>query len=269
MGIKHVLFSVFIIGVLWGAGDAGQEIAVLDIGYGSRAMALGSAYVAHPPDASSLYWNPAALGFIEKNEMATSHTMLASDAAYYYLGGVYPQSLANWGFSWAQLQLKDIPETAATLNNNEVEVLRQLTYLENAVILGAGRKIFDNFAVGFNLKHITKKISDNYGEGKGYAAATGFYYIINNNLTLGCKADNVSNTQIYDTGKVEHLPPLYTAGCFYKLNPWLNLSLAGEKEATAKVLLAAMLVGNFVLVKIWLLRLAMPTIILPPGPVLV
>jgi len=46
----------------------------LKIGVGSRATAMGGAFVAVSNDVSSLYWNPAGIAKLEKNEILTSHS---------------------------------------------------------------------------------------------------------------------------------------------------------------------------------------------------
>ncbi len=229
---KKILIVLFLTGSLYSAiGDAGQEIALVEIGYGAKAFSLGSAYVAHQPDATSLYWNPAGLGYIKKSEIATMQNKLSTDASYYYLGGVFPALPLNLGFSWVQLELADIPQTAATLNNNQVTVLNNLTYYASALTIGGGQKITEQLAVGFNAKYITKKLSDDQGQSEGYSYALGLLYTITDKVRFGLLADNLNNYQKYNTGTFETVPIKYTAGFCFGLNEKLNLLLDVEKRA--------------------------------------
>ncbi len=44
----------------------------LEIGYGAAGNAMGGAYVSVTNDLSSIYWNPAGLGYMENNEAFVS-----------------------------------------------------------------------------------------------------------------------------------------------------------------------------------------------------
>ncbi len=216
-------------------GDAGREIALLEIGYGAKALALGSAYVAYSADASSVHWNPAALAKIKKNELATMQNKLASDADYYYIGAAIPTSLANFGLSWLQVELAEIPETAVSLNSqNEVEILNNLTYQENAITLGIGRQITKTLALGINAKYISKVISHDLGEGKGYSSAVGLLWQPVELFAFGLLADNIKNEQRYDTKTTETVPVKYTAGFLLKASEHLNILAAAEKKDEEK-----------------------------------
>lgn len=231
--MKNILFITILICFLFGSnGDAGQEIAILEVGAGAKAFALGSAYVAHAPDATSLYWNPAALAFLKNNEISTMQNKLATEASYYYMGGAFPNGQDfTWGINWMQIELPDLQETAATLNNNEVQILNTFTYQASTIILGAGKKFSEHFALGINGKYIYKKLSEGYGESKGQSFAIGLYYLINESITFGLLADNIGNIQKYDTGLKEIVPVKYTAGFQFKINSQLGLALDVEKRS--------------------------------------
>ena len=189
----------------------GRELAVTQVAPSARALALGNAYAAHKPDAASFLWNPGALAFNEKKEVATIQTKLATEVDFFGLSGIWPLDWCNLGVYWAQLQIADMPETAASLNNNEVEILSKLTYYENTAVLAAARKIFDSLGLGVSLRQTSQRISSDYGYGSGWAGAAGLYYQWNR-LTLGLAANNINAYQQYDTGYLEHLPQTYTAG---------------------------------------------------------
>ena len=45
----------------------------LEIGIGPRGAAMGDAFVSGANDLTSIYWNPAGLALMEKNEVIFSH----------------------------------------------------------------------------------------------------------------------------------------------------------------------------------------------------
>ena len=61
----------------------------LEIGVGSGPTAMGDAQVALADDVSSIYWNPAGLGFLDGKELAMRHVNwlpgLADDLYYEFL----------------------------------------------------------------------------------------------------------------------------------------------------------------------------------------
>lgn len=76
--IKYFLFLSISCVLVLGATDvnaqrvskAGTTAAeFLKIGVGPRATGMGSAYVAVSDDATAMYWNPAGIAGIEKNEI--------------------------------------------------------------------------------------------------------------------------------------------------------------------------------------------------------
>src|SRR4051812_32695971 len=71
-----VLAGVSLIGFAASAvhGQAGTEGAsFLDIPVGGRPAALGGAYAAQAFDAYAPVYNPAGLGFLQRNELAGMH----------------------------------------------------------------------------------------------------------------------------------------------------------------------------------------------------
>ncbi len=68
------------------AQSAYDAIHIMDreIGLGSRALAMGGAYTGLADDYTAIYWNPAGLGTIEKNELfiELSHLNFANGALF-------------------------------------------------------------------------------------------------------------------------------------------------------------------------------------------
>ncbi|MDR2430739.1 MAG: hypothetical protein LBD99_00555 [Candidatus Margulisbacteria bacterium] len=200
----------------------GRALAVQSIAPSARALALGNAYAAHRPDAASFLWNPGGLAFVGKKEIATLQTQLAADVDFFGLSAVLPLAQCALGFYWAQLQIADIPETAASLNNNEVVLIDSLSYYENTAVLAAAKEILPGLGLGVSLRHSSQQISAGYGYGSGWSGAAGLYCRLSA-LTLGLTADNLSAYQEYDTGSIDRLPQNYTAGLGWQIMDKLGL----------------------------------------------
>lgn len=91
---KHclILFVILFTGFLFISQAAFTQTALNEIsfltrysGFGARAMGLGGAYVSIGGDYSSVYWNPAGLGMVQRKELYTSFIQLNTNnkASFY------------------------------------------------------------------------------------------------------------------------------------------------------------------------------------------
>src|SRR5437016_304734 len=64
--------------------------AFLKIGVGARAVGLGESFVAVANDPSAIFWNPAGLASIQRQEVALSAVQWPADVAYGHLTYVLP-----------------------------------------------------------------------------------------------------------------------------------------------------------------------------------
>jgi len=82
------MLVVLIAGVLY--GQSGGTLPNFSIGVGARALGLGGACVALPLDATTIYWNPAALDHLDQKSITVFYTNLFGGAQYNYVGYVHP-----------------------------------------------------------------------------------------------------------------------------------------------------------------------------------
>lgn len=75
------------------AGTSGA--AFLKIGAGARANAMGDAYTSVADDASAIYWNPAGLAGLKKNEFVAMRAQLYQDLEYNFFAFAHPTK--SWG----------------------------------------------------------------------------------------------------------------------------------------------------------------------------
>lgn len=55
------------------------------ISFGTQAAALGNAYAAHVQDVSSMYWNPAAISFLEKRTVVVNAVMDSQTDVFHHM----------------------------------------------------------------------------------------------------------------------------------------------------------------------------------------
>ena len=62
----------------------------LRIGVGARAVGLGESFVAVANDPSAIFWNPAGLASLQRQEVALSHVGWPADVNYEHITYVLP-----------------------------------------------------------------------------------------------------------------------------------------------------------------------------------
>ncbi len=143
------------------AGTA--SMTFLKIGVGARATSLGGAYIAISDDASSLYWNPAGVVQVDKNELVVSHSDWLIDISYEYLGYVHQvNSRLGVGVFIGYLHLADMPVTTEyhPYGNGEF-----FTYNDMVTGLTGSFRMTDRFSFGITLKYVREQLDDIYMDG--------------------------------------------------------------------------------------------------------
>lgn len=140
-----------------GSQRAGTAMAqFLKIGVGGRAVAMGESFVAVANDASALYWNPAGITQLEKNQVIFCHTNWPVDVKHEFLGYVHRLGSQNTlGFSVIALHTDDFEETT------EFQPLgtgRFVSFGDIAAGITLGRKMTDRFSVGVTVKYIDETL---------------------------------------------------------------------------------------------------------------
>ncbi|KPL08430.1 hypothetical protein AMJ86_00575 [bacterium SM23_57] len=140
-------FLVFFDGLM---AQSGGTLPNFSLGAGARALGLGGACVALPLDASTVYWNPAALDHLEQKSVTLFYTSLLESAQYNYFGYVHPTiNFGTLGFGILRLGVGDdidyrvdSPLSLGQFGHNEYEFLFSYgKYIRKA-----------NISIGGNLK---------------------------------------------------------------------------------------------------------------------
>jgi hypothetical protein len=135
-----------------------SAMTFLKMGVGARAVSMGGAFVAMSNDASSLYWNPAGLVQIKKNELIISHNDWLLDVDSEYLGYVHQltPSVALGAFV-GYLHLADMPVTTEFHpygNGN------YFSYYDMMTGLSASIRMTDRFSFGITGKYVREQLDN-------------------------------------------------------------------------------------------------------------
>ncbi len=152
------------------AGTA--SMTFLKIGVGARAVSMSGAYVAMADDGSAMYWNPAGIVQIGKNELVMSHMDWLADIKYEFLGYAHQlNSNIGIGMYVGYLHLADMPVTTEyhPFGNGEY-----FGYNDMVTGLSGSLKMTDKFSFGITLKYVRETLDDLVMD--GFMVDFGTYY---------------------------------------------------------------------------------------------
>jgi len=155
---------IFIIGITSFSTDVFAQFkygttaaSFLEIGVGSSAVGMGSAYTAVAEDVSALYWNPAKIASLQNFETMFVHQPWLVGISYNFMGAVFPiQGIGTVGLGITVLNSGDIEET--TMDYQE-GTGAYFTATDMAISLTFARQITNSFSFGFSGKYISQRIS--------------------------------------------------------------------------------------------------------------
>jgi long-subunit fatty acid transport protein len=128
----------------------------LSIGQGTRAMGMGSAFVAVADDPSALYWNPAGITKVQRAGFLVDHTEWIADLKYNFLGFTY--NMGNLGTIGASFTTSDYGDMDVRTVDQPEGTGETFSVRDAAFSLAWAIQLTDNFAIGFNPKFIYQGI---------------------------------------------------------------------------------------------------------------
>jgi len=143
---------------------------------GSRASGMGEAFVAQADDAYAAYWNPGAMAFNRKTQIAGMHTNWfqgsgINDLYYEYLSwNQYYPEIGNVGLFIQFMNLGSQPQI-----DEDQNFLGDFSSYDIAIALTYGYQIDERWGVGTNFKFIRSDLgpatgaSDTKGVGMTFA----------------------------------------------------------------------------------------------------
>jgi len=146
----------------------------LEIPVGARGIGMGSAYSAVCDDISSIWWNPAGLGFLQKNEVMLTVVDYTMDLTYSYAAAATPLmdgTLVVGGF----IGYLDIPEMEYTTVSSPLGTGETFNAYDFQMGGSFAYTFSDRFTAGMNLKYIHQDVLGNIA-GNAFAVDAGAIY---------------------------------------------------------------------------------------------
>jgi|TARA_B110000263_G_scaffold104545_1_gene91287 hypothetical protein len=128
----------------------------IEIDVGSAASGMGGAYVCMTHDVSSIYWNPANIVYLNKNELLLIHEpWIAETNRYIIAAGIKIDNSNSLGFSFNYLDYGSIEVTNVMAQDGTGEYYNPKEY---SIGLSYAKKFVDWFSFGSTLKYISSQI---------------------------------------------------------------------------------------------------------------
>jgi hypothetical protein len=146
----------------------------LEIPVGARGIAMGSAYSAVTDDISSIWWNPAGLGFLERREVMVTVVDYTLDLTYSYAAAAVPLADGNvvvGGF----FGYLDIPEMEMTTVTSPQGTGRTFNAYDYQMGGSFAYTFSDRFIGGLSMKYVHQDMLSNMG-GSAFAIDAGAIY---------------------------------------------------------------------------------------------
>ncbi|RNI26379.1 hypothetical protein EFB08_16050 [Rufibacter latericius] len=224
-------------------------VPFLSVSPDARAAGMGDAGVATTPDANTLFWNSAKLGFIEDDlGVSLSYTpwlsKIVNDMSLSQLSA-HKKVTQNSSIALSLLyfDLGELNFTDASGN-----AIQNFNPKEYAISLGYGQKLSENLSLGVGARFIHSNLSGNVNVGSGgnvigesqpgnsVAVDLGVYYTKdlamggkNYNLSFGGNVSNIGAKISYTTaGRKDFLPTNLRLGTAFtmELDPYNKITLA-------------------------------------------
>ena len=208
------------------AGTSGAQF--LKLGAGSRAGAMAEAYTAVADDVYALYYNPGALTFLTKPELAAAHTEHFQGIRYEFVGFAYPWERGedhskqviggasyNLGVSNIERRIDDTDQPIGTFGAGDYAY--NVTY---------ARRLKEQLGVGVTGKLIHQTL-DSY-TASAFALDAGLHYQVRPEakrpVALAFVIKNIGTKPSF-AGVTDPLPAAVVGAVGYKPHPGVKLDL--------------------------------------------
>lgn len=232
--MKKIFLSLVLLAIItfsFSNAFAVSEAAVLFllISPGSRAAAMGEAFVGLADDATAVFWNPAGLAFQQGRELSVMHSdwlpgFGMSDLFYDF--AAYRQSIEGLGTFGVNLTFLNLGEQIIT-GEDSPEPLGKFTSNEFAISATFGTKIRENLGLGIGMRFIRSNLSPKgtgaeLGDGKanGFGVDLAMLYKMPwvEGLSIGANLSNLGPKITYiDAAQADPIPTNLKLGIAYRV----------------------------------------------------
>lgn len=162
--MKNIIKSIILLLFISAVGLQAQEpyrrgttsANFLEIGYGAAGNSMGDAYVSMVNDISSVYWNPAGLGLMEKNEaMFTYQPWFADITTSLASAGLVVDGIGTLALSLTTVSYGEMDVTTLAMQDGTGE---KFSANDVAIGLSYGRKLAEWFSFGATAKYVSSSI---------------------------------------------------------------------------------------------------------------
>ncbi|MGE4169611.1 MAG: PorV/PorQ family protein [Candidatus Margulisiibacteriota bacterium] len=206
--------------------------AFLETPASASAAGLGLAYTAVAEDSHAVLWNPGALGFIQKTDIAVMSTQAFETTT---LTGHLALPVWGWGLGLGYVSAQTGDIARATYSSDSGEGLLTgdtLSYRSSALFLAAGKSLTQTISLGISLKILAEQIEAAHANGIGVDAGVLFRPI--QPLRFGLSVQNLMAPKMEWTTPSKNLetyPLNWRAGVAYSF--WDTITLSADINSRA------------------------------------
>jgi len=230
-GLLILLLAASVLGLSEKTVAQGESaVPFLLIAPNSRAAGIGESGTGSVDDASAIFWNPAALAYLDGQEVSITHAnwlpqFQQADLFYDYLN--YRRRIDDLGgVVGASVTYLNLGEFIRTNSSGQEE--GRFRAFEFAVTAGYATKAFEELALGLNLRFIHSHLSPlgtAQEGGDGIASTISFDIaamykpsLFNNDLSIGVNLSNLGPKITYvDADQADPIPTNLRLGFGYRV----------------------------------------------------
>ncbi|HUU26580.1 MAG TPA: PorV/PorQ family protein [archaeon] len=188
----------------------------LTIPVGARGIALGSAYSAICEGVSSIWWNPAGLGFLEDREAMVTVVDYTLDLTYTY--GAFAMPVGDGRVSvGAFFGYLDIPDMKITTINSPLGTGRTFNAYDFQMGGSLAYNLSDRFTGGISLKYVHQDVFNNIAGNAFAIDAGGIYHteLMDREIKFAFAIQNLgSNITMRGPNMIIEVPPEGSGGAY-------------------------------------------------------